>query len=921
MKKTLIFVFLFLASYSFSATVPSPGGSGKISPTLPSKIRVKVPTPANYNPSNIKSPFPTNKFFNSVIYNLYNSYSLKMYMYPQVFECNAQTDQSRGLLIAYPETKYYENIINYGSGEGSSTPADSYANKIKVSAYKSIAANDYINCESAKLDDCSDFSATIKWEDASDNSKWMKATIGQGFVFSYFEISNNVFPALEVPYNWTHGASGNYYHLYIDTSTEIGNYSTLCESDRVLIRFYCGGKDTFYGVFAPKGTRFCQVNTGDNRHRIFLDMSNVSGNRYFSIALLPAQSLDQAGKDFNECYKYAYNFVSKTNVKWSVKNNSSSIFTTTEFNIATTRKRNDISQNDGTIFCLFPHQYKNIYNEPKLYATKTFADTLRGNLKIYSGSSFSTKVKFNGIVPFFNYNISSQAKTVIVDSLNTDKNININNVSQENTYYYGKNLAKVANLIPVSDNLKSNKIKRELIAKLKTELITWFKYTTGQQKKYFAYDSVWGGLMGIGDPNVDSFGTERYNDHNFHYGYYIYASAILSMYDEDFKNNYGGMVELLIKDFANTTKNDPSFPYMRSFDFYESHTWANGMGGADNRGIDIESSSEAMNAWAAIYMWGLATQKQEYIDLGIYLYANEYEAIKNYFFDIGDEKNILKNAYNHISLGILFAGSASYDELWWKDWVKYGARQYQGIQLLPMTASMLYVGYDSSYAQSFYNEDNFAWNDIWTRFLSIFNDNAQTAWTTFYNNHDGENYIDDGGTASYTYHFIDFFRQNGSLQTGYSSNIPSYLVTKKSDGTIVYSAYNYTDSVKKVDFYKGSEYLGYINVYAKTFMSTEKLLNGNKETKLSVFPVPYKPGNSSKYGGEGINFLGIQNGANIKIFNIAGEKVFDKTVSADNGVFIWNAKNNSGNNVASGIYIYIVDSNGKKTKGKLAIER
>ena len=163
MKKFLIFAFLLFVSYSLAAVVPSPGGSGKISSTLPSQVRVKVPTPAYYNPGNIKSPFPTNKFFNSVLYNPYNNYSLKMYMYPQVFECNAQTGQSRGLLIAYPETKYYENIINYGSGEGSSTPADSYANKIKVSAYKSIAANDYINCESAQVDDYSDFSATIKW--------------------------------------------------------------------------------------------------------------------------------------------------------------------------------------------------------------------------------------------------------------------------------------------------------------------------------------------------------------------------------------------------------------------------------------------------------------------------------------------------------------------------------------------------------------------------------------------------------------------------------------------------------------------------------------------------------------------------------------------------------------------------------------
>ena len=474
-----------------------------------------------------------------------------------------------------------------------------------------------------------------------------------------------------------------------------------------------------------------------------------------------------------------------------------------------------------------------------------------------------------------------------------------------------------------------------LIATLKAELSVWFNYK-GQNKKYFAYDTTWGGLIGIGDPSEDSFGSEKYNDHNFHYGYYIYAAALIAMHDENFVKDYGGMVELLIKDIANTKRNDSDFPFMRNFDLYESHCWANGMGGNNNDGIDIESSSEAMNAWAAIYMWGIATNKQEYIDLGLYLYTSEYQAIKNYFFVTGSDsavKDIFDDAgYKKTSFGILYGGVCKYS-LHWNP--SHKDREIKGIQLLPMTPSMMYLGYDNEYVKSFYkemenNSNDYYWNDIWMRFLSMsdanmgFSNNAQEAWSSFSSHHDPSSLVmetDDGGTVSYTYHFIDFFRQNGSLQSGYYSNHPSFVVTKKSDGTMVYSAYNYTDTIKKVDFYKGSTYLGYINVYAKSFMSTSSLINGNEATKISVFPVPYKPNSGSKYDAEGITFLGVKDGANIKIFNIAGEKVFDKTISTDTGSFIWNAKNNSGSNVASGIYIYIVDSNGKKTKGKLAIER
>ena len=108
----------------------------------------------------------------------------------------------------------------------------------------------------------------------------------------------------------------------------------------------------------------------------------------------------------------------------------------------------------------------------------------------------------------------------------------------------------------------------------------------------------------------------------------------------------------------------------------------------------------------------------------------------------------------------------------------------------------------------------------------------------------------------------------------------------------------------------------------KSFALTQTLSSSEQTEKVSVYPVPYKPNSSGRYGGDGIYFEGVDEGTNIKIFNVAGEKVFETTVDDSDTTFIWKAKNEAGNNIASGVYFYYIKtSEGKKVKGKLAIER
>ena len=840
-----------------------------------------------------------------------------MYAYPQVFSA-----EESGLLIEYPKIKYSSDAIKF-KDNGYDTDADDYANSMVISISTTTANGYNKNFSSAKLDGYSDFSATAKWE---TDSYWMTSTMVQGSPFSYYEFSDGIIPSINFAQNWEWYNFSTVYTLY-DSDGNIISYDTLSyggtNTDRIILHVNYGDKSVYYGIFVPKGTMFSQdIANIQNPSSWYVPWFRIaitfpSGTNYMSLALLPSTSLSEAVEDLATYYKYAYNFVTDTKAEWSVSSDYSS---KTTFNFTTTKKRTDVpGQQKGTLFCLFPHQYNNLNSSVNYVGSNTF-DTLRGILKLAAGNTFSTKTDFNGILPYFNYDISD-----IKDDLTTYLEADISSVKVSevsvNPYIAGKTVAKLANLIPIADNLNNDILKKSAIVKLRTLLKEWFTYssTKFETGKYFAYDNTWGGLLGIkdNDSDITKFYSFNYNDHHFHFGYFIYAASILAMYDEEFIKDYGGMVNLLIKDIANTERNDSDFPYMRHFDFYESHSWANGMGGADNRGIDQESSSEAMNAWSAIFLWGLVTDNETYKKLGAYLYSNEYQAIKYYYFDV--DGDILKVPYKHNSIGRLFGGTVSYDLFFYPQY----PQTIKGIQVLPITPAMTYFSYDKTYIENFYTamsseigSNPEQWWDIWARLVALYSPSTAMANFDTYKEHDAES----GSSKSFTYHFIKYFDKYGTPDFSYTADFPSYMV--QTNGTsISYSAYNPTSSSKTVRFYKAGKNIGSLNVPAKSFAITSDLIQNDDGKKLSVCPVPYKPNSSGKYGGNGITFLNIEPNSTIKIFNIAGEKVFETTTDSGSNFYLWNVKNNAGNNVASGVYIYYIKSGGNIKKGKLAIER
>jgi endo-1,3(4)-beta-glucanase len=126
------------------------------------------------------------------------------------------------------------------------------------------------------------------------------------------------------------------------------------------------------------------------------------------------------------------------------------------------------------------------------------------------------------------------------------------------------------------------------------------------------YDSNLGGLVtidGLLNPQAD-FGNGRYNDHHFHYGYILYACAILGKLDPSFVDQYHQEVDAINYDvahdsnYASQATDGVFFPAARHKVWFDGHSFANGLFPFGN-GKSQESSSEAVNCYYGAYLWSL----------------------------------------------------------------------------------------------------------------------------------------------------------------------------------------------------------------------------------------------------------------------------------------------------------------------------
>ena len=537
-------------------------------------------------------------------------------------------------------------------------------------------------------------------------------------------------------------------------------------------------KGKAYALFAPTGARWEQVSPTEWLARLPAD------KRYVSAAVLPDDKADTLAL----FARHAYAFVQDSRVEWRYDAPASQVETT--FTLST---RTMEGADNGPLQGLYPHHwFKNASVEGKLGAAY---DTVRGKIRLIAAAQFKTTHAYTGFVPYWPGIGESPRKAELTELMKADLRNARRMMLPEgiSAYWQGKGLQRILKLMDVFEQQGDMDGRDQLLAMLKKRMEEWF--AGGDAKRYFFYDKSLGALASYPD---DFNAIAELNDHHFWYGYWIRTAAEIALRDPAWVANdkWGAMVELMIADIAHPERGRADFPFLRAFDAYEGHSWANGLGGVGEYGSlgnNQESSSEAINAWAGLILWGEVTGNKALRDLGTYLYATEWQAINHYWFDV--HGLVLAPEYKNVDVAQLFGGKYIHNT-WWTD----DPRQITGINLLPVTtASTQFAQYPEYIKRNMAGlKDEQAiwaargkkidppdiWQDVFAKYLALA-DPAQglAQWNRW-------GAVELGETRSQTLHWLLSLNDMGPPDLTLTADTPLYSVFKRADGRRTYLAFN-----------------------------------------------------------------------------------------------------------------------------------
>lgn len=573
----------------------------------------------------------------------------------------------------------------------------------------------------------------------------------------------------------------------------------------------------YYGIYLPTGS---MVTIDGTEAKV-----TYSDNRQFVVvALLTKPS------DLTVFAPYAYAKPTNTEVSWDYGGSNLN----TRWKVSATDLRTGTSTTQ-VLQGQIPHHWRQRYaSYSHSFLDQTY-QTPRGKLKLVASDQVSIGYRFSGMLPWYPMPTDTEGDY----AYDAEKMLKmLGDYAQTgtfgaDTYWGGKGLMQMALHMAFAREMGNEELFGKCHDRLREALVNWLTYTPGENSFFFARDNRYGGLIGY----TTSYDSDTYNDHHFHYGYFTLAAAMLCLVDDDFKTNYGDMLRLIARDYNNYRRDDWSC-FLRMMDPWAGHCYAGGMG--DGAGNGQESTSESMQAWGGMYLLGVALDDTELRDAGIFGWVSEARATAEYWFDRhGDEVgtgfhagydpeyNIDYSKFKHENPNYIIPYSSnltSHGVGWWT-WFGGDPVFMQGIQWMPISPALDYLGEDKAFAAWDYQrlmelKEHAGWDGTGGSGGASLRDsdwgNVVLAYRQWSDADDAARIFDEGwnggwgtmttsATRGITYFVTHSHRSYGDILWDVAASIPTARAYKKG-GTTYHVAYNPTNTTMSVSFTDGASF-------------------------------------------------------------------------------------------------------------------
>ncbi|MDT3739211.1 MAG: glycosyl hydrolase [Candidatus Kapabacteria bacterium] len=774
----------------------------------------------------------TNKWWSSLIFK-FNGNSISEQMFPGPLSVYT-TEKGMNIGIQRKIQAYDDFTTVRGSKDTNKVVQYTVSHIVNVWQRETFFGQKNLNADSVLVDDYGDWHVKAAWKQGNDIK--MTATLSRGVPYVYFEDLKDNFKV-----------------------TSNTRFSVWYEDEKMVAFRSESAERMNYVVFKPEGAEFIYHNkVNDIFNKFFFDSLEVDlkGKDYLSVAVIfdenaPLDGGEAVTKPITEYARYAdavenlnmlkrnaFSFIKDTRVVWKYEENTSNVISDFHFDMVAKE-----GTSTNTVMTLFPHQYNH------LAGVNTFAKlkypSPRGWLKTIEGNTFTTSIRNPGLLYQFP-NVLNSSKGFNADMfkkyIDTLDMVNPNEMFPRgmDTYNDGKKMTKFGQALEAAG---ASTGKENFITnwgtRIKNRIEDWLTVTQSEMDAVsvggandtvgpgdyylYYYNPKWQSIYGF----PASFNSEtEFNDHHFHWGYFIRAVVDMMMYqgaDYGKDENWGAMTKMLIRDIAGdyrkvadggiSDNGDPLFPKYRNWDPYMGYALASGHSGFAD-GNNQESSSEGQHFNAAVALFGALSGDKYYRDLGIYMFTTQLASIDEYWFDVNNknfwrtERPWLKVNGNYVETRDSLKFKYPFVGMNWDNkaemltWFSPVIELISGINFLPYTASSVYLGRNLTWMDDAYNNivklskldpDGYkpAWQNIIWQFLSLAKPDMALAqfnkWPDYVNdkqlnaedhvNVGYKNYGENGTSKVYTYYWLHSMNAFGQVDTVVKTNsTPFYSV-------------------------------------------------------------------------------------------------------------------------------------------------